>query len=176
MQLEAQADLKKQIREIADFPKKGILFRDITPLLLDPESLQKCVDIFYENLPHKNIDKVIGIESRGFFFSILLAQKLNAGFVPVRKKGKLPYHKVEVEYQLEYGSDILEMHSDAIQPGDKALVHDDVLATGGTMQAVCQMLDTLGAEIVQCNFLIELDALKGRERLDHYPIYSMLHY
>ena len=127
-------------------------------------------------LPNHKIDKVVGIESRGFFFGTLLAQQLGAGFVPVRKKGKLPYHTLQETYALEYGTDTLEIHKDAIAPGETVLIHDDVLATGGTAAAVCSLVNRLGGKIVQCNFLMELDFLKGAEKLKPYSVKSMLHY
>lgn len=128
------------------------------------------------NLPETKIDKVVGIESRGFFFGMLLAQELGVGFVPIRKKGKLPFDVISATYDLEYGTDIVEMHIDAIHNGENVLVHDDVLATGGTMKAVTEMIEQLGGNIVQVNFLIELDFLKGKEKIKDQEIYSILHY
>lgn len=164
------------IRTVEDFPKKGVTFRDITPLFLDPEAMAFCVDEFINCLPSLDIDKVVGVESRGFFIAPVLAQKLNAGFVPVRKSGKLPAATFKKRYNLEYGSDQLEVHKDAIAKNDKVLVHDDVLATGGTALTTCQMVEELGGDVVQCNFIIEIEALKGRAKLEQYPMQSLLVY
>jgi adenine phosphoribosyltransferase len=168
--------IKNYIRDIQDFPKKGILFKDITPLLNDPIAREECLKILLDSLKGQKIDKVIGAESRGFFFGMLLAQKLNAGFVPVRKPKKLPYKVISAEYDLEYGTDSLEMHIDAIQKGDRVLVHDDVLATGGTAKALCDLVIELGGEIVQCNFLMELSFLNGREKIKENPIFAAITY
>ena len=157
-------NLENYIRDIQDFPKPGIGFKDITPLLSNPEATSACLELLASTLADKNINKVIGVESRGFFFGILLAQKLNAGFVPVRKPKKLPFETISASYELEYGTDTLEMHIDAIQKGDKVLIHDDVLATGGTAKAVCELVEQLGGEIVQMNFLMELSFLNGKEK------------
>lgn len=169
-------NIEDYIRDIQDFPKEGISFKDITPLLISPDATNFCLELLAKSLEHIKVDKVIGVESRGFFFGILLAQKLNAGFVPVRKPKKLPYETISASYELEYGSDILEMHIDAIQKGDKVLIHDDVLATGGTAKAVCELVEQLGGEIVQMNFLMELTFLNGREKLGKLPIFSVLKY
>jgi len=169
-------NLKSFIRDIPDFPAKGVIFRDITPLLKDPSALRYTENALFELLGNVKIDKVVGMESRGFFFAPLLAAKLNAGFVPVRKTGKLPGKTIRQEYDLEYGTDALEMHSDAIVKGDKVLVHDDVLATGGTASATCKLIEKMGGEIVQCNFLLELDFLNGKEKLLNYHVKSLLHY
>lgn len=168
--------IENYIRDIQGFPKEGILFKDITPLLNDPIARQECLRILVESLKGHKIDKVVGAESRGFFFGILLAQELNAGFVPVRKPKKLPFDIISASYQLEYGSDSLEMHTDAIKKGDRVLIHDDVLATGGTAKAVCELIEKLGGEIVQCNFLMELSFLNGREKIKEYPIFAALTY
>jgi len=169
-------NLENYIRDIQDFPKPGIGFKDITPLLSNPEATSACLDLLASTLADKKINKVIGVESRGFFFGILLAQKLNAGFVPVRKPKKLPFETISASYELEYGTDTLEMHIDAIQKGDKVLIHDDVLATGGTAKAVCELVEQLGGEIVQMNFLMELSFLKGREKLGNKEIFAALTY
>ena len=168
--------IKNYIRDIQDFPKEGILFKDITPLLNDPIARKKCLSILVESLKGQKIDKVVGAESRGFFFGILLAQELNAGFIPVRKPNKLPYERISASYELEYGLDTLEMHKDAIKPGERILIHDDVLATGGTAKAVCELVEKLGGEIVQCNFLMELTFLNGREKIKEKPIFSTITY
>lgn len=169
-------ELKSYVREIPDFPKKGIGYKDITPLLLDPEAMTLAVKLFMKSLPHTNIDKVVGIESRGFFFATLLAEKLEAGFIPVRKPGKLPHFTQSESYDLEYGSDSLEIHQDAIKKGEKILLHDDVLATGGTAAATCKLIEKCGGEIVQCNFLVELEFLKGIEKLKGYNVSSLIKY
>ncbi|NER15408.1 adenine phosphoribosyltransferase [Leptobacterium flavescens] len=169
-------DLENFIRDIKDFPKEGIVFKDITPLLKDAEALKNTKEALLELLQGQKIDKIVGIESRGFFFATLLAQELNAGFIPVRKPGKLPYDRISESYELEYGTDALEMHADAIQKGDRVLIHDDVLATGGTAEAVCKLVERLGGEIVQCNFLIELGFLNGRERLPGKDVKALLTY
>jgi len=169
-------DFKKYIRDIKDFPKEGIVFKDITPLLKDANALKKTEEALFNLIKSEEIDKVVGMESRGFFFAPLLASKLNAGFVPVRKSGKLPADTIHETYALEYGEDILEIHTDSIKKGDKVLIHDDVLATGGTASAVCKLIERLGGEIVQCNFLIELDFLNGKDKLTGYTIKSVLHY
>ena len=168
--------LNRYIRDVQDFPKEGIVFKDITPLLADPKAVKECMALLINNLRERKIDKVVGVESRGFFFATLLAYELGAGFVPVRKPKKLPYDKVSVSYELEYGSDTLEMHTDAIKPGDRILIHDDVLATGGTAKAVCELVEKVGGEIVQCNFLMELSFLNGRQKIGKYEVYSPLVY
>ncbi|MBF7091297.1 adenine phosphoribosyltransferase [Flavobacterium sp. ALJ2] len=168
--------LKNYIRDIQDFPKEGILFKDITPLINDPIAREESLKILLESLEGQKIDKVIGAESRGFFFGMLLAQKLNAGFVPVRKPKKLPFKTISAEFDLEYGTDSLEMHIDAIKKGDKVLIHDDVLATGGTAKAMCDLVTELGGEIVQCNFLMELSFLNGREKIKGNPIFAAITY
>ncbi|WP_086478379.1 MULTISPECIES: adenine phosphoribosyltransferase [Arenibacter] len=167
-------EFNKYIRNIPDFPEKGIVFRDITPLLQDAAALAAAKEALLQLLEDKNIDKVVGMESRGFFFAPMLAVDLKAGFVPVRKPGKLPFSKISETYDLEYGKDTLEIHSDSIVYGDKVLIHDDVLATGGTASAVCRLVERLGGEVVQCNFLLELQDLKGSDKLSGYPIASLI--
>lgn len=169
-------ELKSFIRHIPDFPKQGVSYKDITPLLLNPDAMEMAVQLFLENLPDKNIDKVVGIESRGFFFATLLAEKLKAGFIPVRKPGKLPHRTHSENYELEYGSDTLEIHEDAIKEGEKVLLHDDVLATGGTAAATCKLIEKCGGEIIQCNFLVELEFLKGADKLKNYHVASLIKY
>lgn len=166
--------IKSKIRDIENFPKEGIIFKDITPLLMDPKGVEYVVDLLVENLDGQQVDKVVGMESRGFFFGMLLAQRLGAGFVPVRKKGKLPYKTLSQTYDLEYGQDVLEIHEDAINPGEKILIHDDILATGGTAEAVVKLVEHLGGSIVQLDFLMELGFLKGREKLKGHPVSSIL--
>jgi len=169
-------DFGAYIRDIHDFPEKGIVFKDITPLLKNPVVLPKAAEALFDLVGTSKIDKVVGVDSRGFIFAPMLATKFKAGFVPVRKAGKLPYETVSESYALEYGSDTLEIHTDAIQKGDKVLVHDDVLATGGTAQAVCKLVEKLGGEVVQCNFIIHLGFLGGVEKIKPYPVTSLLTY
>jgi len=169
-------DLKSYIRNVKDFPKAGIMFRDITTLLKNPEAFDFTLSKLLEFTKGKQITKVVGIESRGFIFGSLLAHKLNCGFIPVRKPGKLPAEKVSISYSLEYGEDKLEMHKDAIEPGDRVLVHDDLLATGGTMNAVCQLIEQLGGEIVQVSLIVELSFLNGRDKLKPYDVRSIVDY
>ncbi|MCW4467721.1 adenine phosphoribosyltransferase [Flavobacterium sp. MFBS3-15] len=168
--------LNQYVRDIQDFPKPGIIFKDITPLLANPKAVKECMALLINNLRDRNIDKVVGVESRGFFFATLLAYELGAGFVPVRKPKKLPFETISASYELEYGTDTLEIHTDAIKKGDRILIHDDVLATGGTAKAVCELVEKLGGEIVQCNFLMELSFLNGREKLAGHEVYSPLVY
>lgn len=169
-------DLKSHIRNVKDFPKPGIMFRDITTLLKNPDAFNFTLEQLLTFVKNKKINKVVGIESRGFIFGAVLANKLNCGFIPVRKPGKLPAEKVSISYSLEYGEDKLEMHKDAIQPGDKVLIHDDLLATGGTMNAVGQLIEQLGGEIVQVSFIIELSFLNGRNKLSKYDVRSIVNY
>lgn len=169
-------DFEPYIRDIEDFPKSGVTFKDITPLLKNPLALTKACEALLKSINGLKVDKVVGVDSRGFIFAPMLASKLGAGFIPVRKKGKLPYKTIAESYDLEYGTDILEMHTDAIQKGDRVLVHDDVLATGGTASAVCKLVEQLGGEVVQCNFLIQLTFLDGARKLDGYTIESLLKY
>ena len=168
--------LKNYIRDIEDFPKPGIVFKDITPLLADAAAFAKAGEALLQLVGDITVDKVVGIESRGFFFGALLAERLNTGFIPVRKPGKLPYTTVSQTYSLEYGTDILEIHKDAIKPGDRILLHDDVLATGGTAQAVVTLIEKMGGVVVQCNFLMELSFLNGRERLKRQDVKAVLNY
>ncbi len=169
-------DLKQFIRNIPDFPKQGILFRDITTLLKDPKAFNYALDELYNSIIDKNITKVVAIESRGFIFGSLLANKLNAGFVPIRKPNKLPGEKIVEEYSLEYGTDKIEIHKDAITSCDNILLHDDLLATGGTMLAACKLVEKLGGKIAQISFLIELEALNGRNLLKDYNVTSIIKY
>lgn len=169
-------NLENYIRDVEDFPKKGILYKDITPLLKSHEASSMALDLFIEKLKNQKIDKVVGIESRGFMFGILLAQKLNAGFVPIRKPGKLPAETLQSTYDLEYGQDTIEIHKDAIQPGEKILLHDDVLATGGTAAAACKLIEELDGKIIQINFLLEIASLNGAKKIDKYPKVSLLNY
>jgi adenine phosphoribosyltransferase len=169
-------DFQKFIRSVPDFPKKGIVFRDITTLLKEPEAYRKTIDAFVSRYRGDAIRKIVSVESRGFIFGSALAYALGAGFVPVRKPGKLPAETVRESYQLEYGSDTLELHRDAIVPGERVLIIDDLLATGGTMVAASALVERLGGTIAGLAFLIELSFLQGRKRLSHYEIFSLISY
>ena len=168
--------LRRAIRDVKDFPKPGIVFKDVTPVLLDPKLLGAAVDLMAKPYRDARIDRVVSIESRGFLFGAPIALALGAGLVPIRKPGKLPAATQRVEYALEYGTDALEMHHDAVQTGDRVLVVDDVLATGGTANAAAQLVDGTGASVVGFSFLIELEFLKGRQRLQGRQVEALLHY
>ncbi len=168
--------LKNAIRDVPDFPKKGILFKDITTLCKDPALFQKVVDLLGHRYIGKDIDLVIGIEARGFIVGAALAYKLGAGIVLVRKPGKLPHATHKAAYTLEYGKDSLEIHQDAIKKGQRVIVADDLLATGGTAKAVLDLVNRMGGEIVECSFIVELNDLKGREKLKPYPVFSLIQY
>jgi adenine phosphoribosyltransferase len=168
--------LKELIREVPDFPKKGILFYDITTLLKDKAGYATLIDVLAERYIGKGVDLILGMEARGFIFGPALAYRLSAGFVPVRKPGKLPAATERVEYDLEYGSNILEVHKDAIEKGQRVLIVDDLLATGGTAEATAKLATQLGADIAGLAFVVELDFLKGRDKLKPYDVYSVLHY
>ncbi len=169
-------ELKRLIREVPDFPKKGILFYDITTLLKNKVGLATLIDRLSEHYVDKRVDLVLGMEARGFIFAPALAYRLNAGFVPVRKVGKLPAATVRFDYELEYGVNSLEMHKDAIEKGQRVLIVDDLLATGGTAEATANLAKMLGAEIAGLGFVVELDFLRGREKLKSYDVMSLLHY
>ncbi len=171
-----QEELKKYIRSIKDFPVKGIMFRDITTLLKDPGAVNKTLKALLTLADGIKIDKVVGIESRGFIFGPLLAQKLDVGFILARKPGKLPAETKSETYQLEYGEDKIEIHKDAISKGDKVLIHDDLLATGGTAEAVIKLIEKLGGEVVQLCFIIELTFLNGRDKFKGYNVKSLITY
>ncbi len=168
--------LATSIRNVPDFPKKGIVFRDITTLLKDPNAFREAAEIFYEHYKGTQIDKVACVEARGFIFGAALALRLGAGFVPIRKRGKLPAQTIRHEYALEYGTDSIEIHADAILPGENVLIHDDLLATGGTIAAACQLVERLGGKIVGLSFLVELSFLQGRGHLKGYDIFSIIQY
>jgi len=168
--------VKSKIREIPDFPKPGINFYDITALLSDGEVFSEIIDYFVERFGDKKIDKIIGIESRGFIFAAAIAAKMKIGFVPVRKPGKLPYKVEKINYDLEYGSDSLEIHQDAVEKGARVVIVDDVLATGGTAKATCELVSRLGADIVEVAFLSELSFLKGCAKISDYNKYSLITY
>ncbi len=171
-----KTDLAKYIRDIPDFPKKGIIFKDITTLLSDKEAFHQAIDVFAERYKDKEVDKIVAADARGFIFGGILAYKLGAGFVPVRKKGKLPYKVISAEYELEYGKDTMYIHEDAVFPGERVLIVDDLLATGGTAGAMRDLVKKLGAEIIEFAFLIELSFLKGREKIKDCPVFSQIVY
>jgi len=167
-------NLEKLIRDVPDFPKKGIIFKDITPLIGSPEGLREVTDTFRRRYEKRGIERVIAVEARGFIFGAALAYALGAGFVPVRKPGKLPAATLREEYALEYGTDAVEIHRDAVRPGQKVLVIDDVLATGGTLAATCRLVRALGGEIVEVATLIELVFLNGRAKLGDLPYFTLI--
>jgi len=169
-------ELKAAVRDVPDFPIKGILFKDITPILHDSRLFRIAVDSFADRHTGKKIDAVVGIDARGFIFAGAVAYKLGVGFVPVRKKGKLPYKTVVTSYTLEYGNETSEMHVDALKKGDNVIIVDDLLATGGTAMAAATLVKQLGATIVEIDFLIELSFLKGRERLKEHPVFAAIVY
>ncbi len=168
--------LKLKIRDIPDFPKPGILFKDITPLVREPAALRLAVHQLMHPFLGQNITAVAGMEARGFIFGSLVAWEMGLGFVPLRKPGKLPYDVQTVGYELEYGSAALEVHIDALAKGDRVLLIDDLLATGGTAKASCELIESLGAEVAACAFVVELDFLEGRNKLAKYPVHSLLHF
>jgi adenine phosphoribosyltransferase len=169
-------DLKKLIRSVKDYPKKGVVFRDITTLLKNGKAFKKAVDQLYKKYEGKKIDLVVAVESRGFILGGALANRLGVGFVPVRKFGKLPADRIEQKYDLEYGTDSLEIHKDAVKKGQKVLIVDDLLATGGTLQAACKLVEKLGGKVVGILVLIELSFLKGREKLQNFELFSLIKY
>ena len=169
-------NLKKLIRDVKDYPKKGIIFRDITTLIKKGEAFGQVVDIFYEKCKDKKVDLVAAVESRGFIFGGALAQKLGVGFVPIRKFGKLPADTEVESYDLEYGTDSLEIHKDAIEKGQKVALIDDLLATGGTMEATCKLVEKLGGEVAKILVMIELSFLKGKDKLKKYDYFSLIQY
>jgi adenine phosphoribosyltransferase len=170
------ADLEKAIRTIPDFPKPGIQFKDITPVLADARLFARSIDLLTESYAPGTVDAIVGIDARGFIFAAAAALKLRAGFIPVRKKGKLPYSTFEQSYELEYGTNTIAIHTDAVKRNSRILLIDDLLATGGTAQAAAQLVDKLGAKILQISFLIELSFLKGREKLHPFPVRSLIVY
>ena len=169
-------ELKAKIREVPDFPKKGILFYDVTTLLKDSDGLRRVIDILSERYHDSGIDQVLGIESRGFIFGPAVAINIGAGFVPVRKPGKLPAETLSVSYDLEYGQDTLEIHVDGVEPGQRVVVVDDLIATGGTAEATASLVTKLGGEIAEMAFVLELEFLNGRSRLKDHKVFSMLKY
>ena len=169
-------DLKDKIRSIPDFPQKGVIFRDITTLLKDVEGLQQAIKQMHQKIIDLDYDVIVGAESRGFLFGMPIAYNDEKGFVPVRKKGKLPAETISKEYELEYGTATIEIHKDALKKGQKVVIVDDLLATGGTAKAIVEMVEEVGAEVIALDFLIELEGLKGREVLKNYRIESVLQY
>lgn len=167
--------IKSRIRDVPDFPTPGIMFKDITPILSDHETFTRVINAFAERYAAKNVDVVMGIESRGFIFGAPLAYKLGKAYVPIRKKGKLPYKTVEESYDLEYGSATIEMHIDAVKPGQRVVIIDDLLATGGTAAATCALVERQGGHVVECAFVVELAFLKGREKLKS-SVHSLVKY
>ena len=169
-------DIKKYIRDVPDFPKKGILFKDITTLVRDPAAFKFTIDKLVDEYHNKSIDKVVSVEARGYIFGGAIAYLLQCGFVPVRKPGKLPADTVTMDYTLEYGKNTIEIHRDALKKGERVLVFDDLLATGGTVQATCKLVEQLGGIVVGCAFLIDLKFLNGSEKLKEYPVFSLIEY
>lgn len=169
-------DLREKIRVIEDFPKEGISFKDITTLIADGEGLKASVDKIVDNLKDKNIDLIVGPEARGFIFGVPVAYALGVGFIPVRKPGKLPGETISVDYSLEYGQDQLQIHKDAIKPGQRVAIVDDLLATGGTIEAVAKLVEQAGGEVVSLDFAIELTELHGKDKLKGYDVFSLVKY
>lgn len=169
-------DLKNSVRSIVDWPIEGVIFRDLTTLMKDEEAFKESCDIFYERYKDQKIDKIIGIDARGFVFGAVLAYKLGVGFVPVRKKGKLPPETIEEIYSLEYGSGTLEIHKDAFNPGERVVIVDDLIATGGTVGATVKLVRKIGGDILECAFLIELPDLNGREQIVDCPIFALMEF
>lgn len=174
--MQDRCGIDQYVRSIPDFPEPGIIFRDITSIIQSPEGLKKSIDGIIESIKDVEFDIVVGPESRGFIFGMPVAYMLGKGFVPVRKKGKLPCETIEKEYALEYGTAIVEMHKDAIKPGDKVVIIDDLVATGGTIEAIIQMIESLGGEVVKIQFVMELAGLSGREKLKNYDMDSLIVY
>lgn len=166
-------DLKQTIRSIPDWPIQGVIFRDLTTLMLDPEAFRQACDILYERYRDKTVDKIVGIDARGFVFGAVLAYKMGIGFIPVRKKGKLPWKTIPETYTLEYGEDTLEIHEDAIDQGESVVIVDDLIATGGTVAATVSLVRKLGARILECAFIVELPDLKGREKIRDCPVFAI---
>jgi len=166
-------NIKEKIRTVPHWPIEGVMFRDITTLLQDPEAFRSTCDQFYDRYREMEIDKVVGIDARGFIFGAVLAYRLGVGFIPVRKKGKLPPETISEEYTLEYGSAVVEMSDSAIQKGEKVLIVDDLIATGGTIYAATKLVEKLGGEIVECAFIVELPDLNGRQKISGYPIFTL---
>jgi len=166
-------NLKNSIRSIPGWPIEGVIFRDLTTLMQDPDAYRNACDVFYDRYKTLNIDKVVGIDARGFVFGAVLAYQLNVGFIPVRKKGKLPYNTVSEEYTLEYGKNVVEMHEDSITKGEKVVIIDDLIATGGTIEAAVKLVKKLGGDILECGFIVELPELKGRDKIKDQNIFTI---
>jgi len=166
-------DLKETIRSIKDWPIKGVIFRDLTTLMQDPAAFRESCDILYERYKDMNVDKIVGIDARGFVFGAVLAYKLGIGFIPVRKKGKLPWKTIQETYSLEYGEDTIEIHEDAIEKGEKVIIVDDLIATGGTIGATVKLVNQLGADIIECAFVVELPDLRGRDQIQGCKVFSI---
>ena len=168
--------IKSKVRSIPDWPIKGVIFRDITTLLLDPPAFKKICTIFYDRYVNAKIDKIVGIDARGFLFGSVLAYKLDIGMIPIRKNGKLPYNTISESYTLEYGEEVIEIHEDAIQKGERVVIIDDLMATGGTISAAANLVEKLGGEIVECAFVLELPDLNGREKLGDRKVFSIVEF
>jgi len=168
--------IKGKVRSIPDWPIKGVIFRDITTLLLDPPAFKKICTIFYDRYVNEKIDKIVGIDARGFLFGSVLAYKLDIGMIPIRKNGKLPYNTISESYTLEYGEEIIEIHEDAIQKGERVVIIDDLMATGGTISAAANLVEKLGGEIFECSFVLELPDLNGREKLGNRQVFSIVEF
>jgi len=173
---EARDYIKSKVRSIPDWPIKGVIFRDITTLLLDPPAFKQICTIFYDRYVNEKIDKIVGIDARGFLFGSVLAYKLDIGMVPIRKNGKLPYKTISESYTLEYGEEIIEIHEDAIEKGERVVVIDDLMATGGTISAAANLVEKLGGEIFECSFVLELPDLNGREKLGNRKVFSIVEF
>jgi len=173
---EARDYIKSKVRSIPDWPIKGVIFRDITTLLLDPPAFKQICTIFYDRYVNKKIDKIVGIDARGFLFGSVLAYKLDIGMIPIRKNGKLPYKTISESYTLEYGEEIIEIHEDAIEKGERVVVIDDLMATGGTISAAANLVEKLGGEIFECSFVLELPDLNGREKLGNRKVFSIVEF
>ncbi|MGB9443229.1 MAG: adenine phosphoribosyltransferase [Desulfobacterales bacterium] len=166
--------IKSKVRSIPDWPIEGVIFRDITTLLLDPPAFKKICTIFYDRYVNAKIDKIVGIDARGFLFGSVLAYKLDIGMIPIRKNGKLPYNTISESYTLEYGEEVIEIHEDAIQKGERVVIIDDLMATGGTISAAANLVEKLGGEIIECSFVLELPDLNGREKIGSRKVFSIV--
>ena len=173
---EARDYIKSKVRSIPDWPIKGVIFRDITTLLLDPAAFGQICTIFYDRYVNEKIDKIVGIDARGFLFGSVLAYKLGIGMIPIRKNGKLPYHTISESYTLEYGEEIIEIHEDALQKGERVVIVDDLMATGGTIAAAANLVEKLGGDIFECSFVLELPDLNGREKLGNRNVFSIVEF
>ncbi|MBU0993090.1 MAG: adenine phosphoribosyltransferase [Proteobacteria bacterium] len=166
-------NLAEKIRTVPNWPIKGVMFRDITTLLQEPEAFKETMARFYDRYKEMDVDKIVGIDARGFIFGAVLAYRLGVGFIPVRKKGKLPYKTIQAEYSLEYGTDVVEMHEDAINKGDRVVIIDDLIATGGTISAAVKLVEELGGDILECAFVVELPELNGREKIPGQNVFCL---